>query len=296
MILLILIIVHLLVCLLLYIGQKRQIFVSRTTSLVVALLIPIWGVLLFLVEERTYHKDDIDKDSIDIASLRVKDAKYKRIEVSENRNEEITVPLEEAIAINDSLTRRKIMMDVINQAPSGSVDLLISARDSNDTELAHFATTTMMQIQGQYEADIQEYRKKLEQNPDDVTILRRYKNTLLEYLNSGLLSGNVMDVYRDNIDTVLLKLVQLEPGNVRYIYEFIEDRIAINKLEGLEDWLRLIPPEYANKEDTFRVSVDYYAAIHRGDKIREILNYIEREEIYLNSKGKKWFQFWRGQV
>lgn len=287
--------IHIIVCILIFIQKKCGHIHTRTVAYQIAYLIPFWGPILFIVEERACRKNSVSKE-VGLDSLKIMDERYKRIKVVANRNEDITVPLEEAMVINDSQVRRRLMMDVLQNEPQDNVSLLLAARVSDDTDIAHFATTTMMQIQSKYEADIQEIQALLEETPDDVNLLRKYRKVLMDYLNSGLLSGNVMDVYRNLVGEVIIKLVDKEPGNPNYIYDFIEDRIAIGENADLESWIELLEQYYGENEMTYRVCVDYYYSCHQGEKIKQLLDRIERENVYLTSEGKKWYRFWRGKV
>lgn len=255
--------------------------------------VPFWGFFLLLIEEfceRGYQKK---MRSIDVDTLKIQDVKYQRIEMDERKNQEITVPLEEAMVVNEAPVTRRLMMEILHKNPQEYIDLLQTARTTEDTELAHYATTTMLEIQGKYEEEIHYLTEQLEVEPDNIVLLRKCRNELANYIESNLLSGEILHIYRNQLDDILKRLCGLEPDNRKYAMHFIENRIALHNYEGLEERLERLMENFPEEESVYRLAVDYYWYTEQGEKIQEILRRVEQQEVYLTSAGKKWYQFWK---
>ena len=55
--------------------------------------------------------------------------------------------------------RHSLMLDILHKNPNEYIAILQKARNSDDTEVTHYATTMMMEIQTEYEKKLQQYEK-----------------------------------------------------------------------------------------------------------------------------------------
>lgn len=295
----ILVAVHILLCGV--VGFKlytKQVSV-RTPIYVAVVCVPVVGAMLFLVELWLNQKSKHGIREIGLEKAKLNDAKYKNIYVERDDNTDNIVPLEEAIAVNDAKTRRKLLLDILHKNPEEHIELLQRARMSEDTELTHYATTTMMEIQSGYEQIIRKLENDVRQeellgNKSQLgKVLRKLRKELEMYIESGLITGNILNIYRKKLGDVFEKLIALEPKNKAYRLGKIENNIEQGILEGAEEGLYALKQKWPEDEQVYKAYVNYYASTHQGEKIQQILTEIEENEIYLTSEGKKWFAFWK---
>ncbi len=292
----IIVIMHLIICLVMCLLIKLHIFKTKAPMIPALFMLPVFGVLLILLQEYYERKNKMGSKDIGLESMKINDVKYQSIATSDDSNADIAVPLEEAILVNDSATRRRLMMDILQHNPKEYVYLLQKARMSDDTELTHYATTTMMEIQSSYELRINELEEKLSKQPKDTAVLREYRKVLQEYLRSGLLSGSILSIYQDKLGTVLLQLKALRPDNMRYALEYIENCIDRKMYDDIEKLLINAKARWPEEERVYKYFVQFYWETAQGDKIKGLLNEIKEKEIYLSFEGKKWYDFWSDKV
>ena len=273
----------------------------RTPILVAVVCVPVVGILLLLADMWVEKNRKHGIHEIGLEKMKLTDTKYRSILVEQNDNTEIVVPLEEAIAINDAKTRRKLLLDILHKNPEEHIDLLQRARLTDDTELTHYATTTMMEIQGGYEQNIRELEKDIKILKEDnrreglEKALRKLRKELELYINSGLITGNILNIYRRKLDGVFTELLELAPENRNYYLGKLENQMEQGILEGVEERLLNAEKMWPEDEQVYMALVQYYAATYRGEKIQQILAELERKEVYLSSEGKKWFAFWKNR-
>lgn len=285
-------ILHLCVCAGAGVMMKAGKIQTRSLIFPAVLYIPVWGVLLLAVEMYELRRKQMGTKEIGLDSLKIVDVKYQRIEVDENQNQEITVPLEEAILVNDASVRRRLIMDILHKNPEQYIELLQKTRTAEDTELTHYATTTMMEIQGKYEAQIHACRQEVEKRPENLNVLRRYQSVLKKYIDSGLISGTILEIYRNQLDEAEQLLLNQDPENRKYILERIENRIAMNKMDGIEQELNELLKKWPKEASVYRVFVEYYWKMNQGDKIEQLLMQMKKEDVYLTHEEKQWYEFW----
>ena len=271
----------------------------RTPIYIAVVCIPVVGELLFLIDLWTDKKNRYGIREIGLEKLKLTDAKYKNIQVERDDHSEMVVPLEEAIAVNDAKNRRKLLLDILHKNPEEHIELLQRARMTDDTELTHYATTTMMEIQSGYEQMIRELEREisliqsLEDKSNLEKTLRKLRKELETYINSGLITGNILNIYRRKLDGVFAQLLTIEPKSKNYHLGKLENEIEQGVFEGVEERLLALCQKWPEDEQVYKVLVSYYAATHQGEMIQKLLNEIEKNEIYLTSEGKKWFAFWK---
>ena len=292
---------HIVLCVV--IGYKlhtKQIKV-RTPIYAAVVCVPVAGVFLLLADLWVDKTGKHGIHEIGLEKVKLTDTKYRTILVEQNDNTEIVVPLEEAIALNDAKTRRKLLLDILHKNPQEHIDLLQRARLTDDTELTHYATTTMMEIQGSYEQNIRELEADIKIMREDnqkaglEKALRKLRKELEMYIESGLITGNVLNIYRRKLDAVLSELLVLVPENRNYYLGKLENEISLGMRNEAEERLLNAKEMWSEDVQVYKVLVQYYATTYQGEKIRQVLEEIERKEVYLSSEGKKWFAFWKNR-
>lgn len=283
---------HLCVCIGAWWMWRKHLLKTRNPMLPVVAFVPVFGIFLLLMDEYWERKKQPKTKGIDVASFKIQDVKYKRITMDTDTYDNITVPFEEAILVNDTHVTRRLMMDILHKNPDQYIDLLQKATETSDTELAHYATTTMMEIQGRYEAELNKLKSALEEEPENISVLRQYRRTLRKYVDSGLLSGNILVVYKEQLDEILEKLCELMPDNHKYELEQLENQILLGKTKQIPEKLEYLKNQWPEEEKIYQLYMEYYWKQGDGNKIKEILEDIKIKQIYLSSEGRQWYEFW----
>lgn len=271
----------------------------RVPIYVAVVCIPIVGALLFLIELWMDRRRKHGVREVGLEKMKLTDTKYRAIEVEQSDNTDIVVPLEEAMAINDAKTRRKLLLDILHKNPEEHIALLQRARLTDDTELTHYATTTMMEIQGNYESNIRvlesdiKLLREANRSAGLEKALRRLRRELESYIESDLISGNILNIYRRKLDGVFSELLLLAPENRNYYLGKLENEIEQGFFEEVEERLLKAKEMWPEDVAVYKELVHYYAATHEGDKIQQVLQEMESREIYLSGEGKRWFAFWK---
>lgn len=286
-----LLIIHILLCLLMWFMKKTGIIQGNELLLPMVICVPIGGFLIGIIHEYEQRRKKIGIREVALEKMKITDEKYRRIRVEEDVNKSITVPLEEAILINDAKTRRLLMLDVLHKSPSEYIRLLQKTRTSNDVELTHYATTTIMEVQSEFEARLQKYGKDAKEHPESEEIWDQFQKVLQQYINSGLLTPNILLTKRVQMDEILQKLCAMNPENKEYYLLQIENAIEQNQYDNMEEKLQWAKSKWP-EERIYKLYMMYYQHTKQSDKLLALIKEIEEENIYLDHEGKEWMQFW----
>ena len=286
------VLIHLIVCIVIFLLMKQGKIKSSMVVYPAVVLVPICGLVLLVIEEYRVRNTTQKERQVGVESFKISDIRYKRIVVDDDSNETITVPLEEAISVNNASVRRKLMMDILHRNPEEFIELLQMTRTADDTELTHYATTTMMEIQNKYELEIHKLSEEIKENPKELQVLKKYRKVLLKYIDSGLISGKILEIYRAQLDDILRKLCEMLPENRVYFQDYIRNQIALGKNDNIDGQIMDMINRWPDEVQVYQIYVEFLWKSNRGDEIPGVLNRLKEGNVYLSSEGKAWLEFW----
>lgn len=285
------ILIHLLICIVIAILLFRETWHMKWYLFPVVLFVPVVGPMLFFMEAWNLEHG-VSKKTLEAESFKIKEVRYKRINVDEGTDNDMVVPLEEAIALNSSGIQRKLMMQVLQDNPTGKVELLQKASLAPDTELTHYATTTIMMIQGDYEKSIRDLDKQLEKTPDNVSVLRKLRTVLKNYIASGLISGTILGIYREKLLNTLNKLLKSNPDYTSYLVDKGELLLEDDKYEETEKVVSELLRQKAADERVVKLAMNYYKKTHQGEQLKELARTTLSNGAYYPVQFKEQLEFY----
>lgn len=286
------VLIHLIICIVIFLLMKQGKIKSSMVVYPAVVFVPICGLVLLVIEEYRVRNTTPKERQVGVESFKISDIRYKRIVVDDDSNETITVPLEEAISVNNASVRRKLMMDILHRNPEEFIELLQMTRTADDTELTHYATTTMMEIQNKYELEIHKLSEEIKENPKELQVLKKYRKVLLKYIDSGLISGKILEIYRAQLDDILRKLCEMLPENRVYFQDYIRNQIALGKNDNIDGQIMDMINRWPDEVQVYQIYVEFLWKSNRGDEIPGVLNRLKEGNVYLSSEGKAWLEFW----
>ena len=220
--------IHVFLCILSFVRIRNYRMQISRVLFPMAVLIPIFGAVSIIIMEKIISNKQ-DGHAV-IGNSSYNSDKYKSIPV-EQENPELTMPLEEAILISDETTRRAVMMNILHRNPGDFIELLKKARFADDVEVTHYATSTIMEIQRDFDILLEEAGSEFRKAPDDIVTVDRYINTLDEYIKSGLLDGHLLLQQREELLQALSVRTALRPNSKRTLLKAIANYIQLGKYE-----------------------------------------------------------------
>ncbi|MBS7125756.1 MAG: hypothetical protein KH064_00980 [Collinsella sp.] len=161
----VLLLIHALVCLMLWTLMKLGLLPVRGHMLAVIVLVPLWGPLLVvLLSVRSAMFGEGLKESA-LESLRFNDELHRSILVHDRDADAGVVPLEEALIVNDPAYRRRLMLSMLTEEPDAYLAQLQAAKLNDDVEVAHYAATAVAQISKESDLKLQQLERAFKTDP-----------------------------------------------------------------------------------------------------------------------------------
>lgn len=283
--------VHLIICLLVFFGIKFDILKVHKYMFFIALFVPFFGLLILLILHFQIWFEADDSVDIDVEKLQLESELYKSITIDEKKIASSTVPIEEALVINSAKERRTIIMDVLNDNPQEYIEFLQKAGNNDDTEVVHYAVTAMVEISKENDYMLQNLERQYATNPDDLETLEKYIEFLWNCLSQNLMQGQVEVINRELFSSLIQKKIEID-GTIQDYICAVKNDLKRNQFTLAGVTLDKMKQLYSQNEEYYLLRLQYLASLGRGEEIKQLLDEIDEQQIFLSSKAKEVLAFW----
>lgn len=287
----VLLLIHALVCLVLWTLMKLGLLPVRGHMLAVMVLVPLWGPLLvvLLIARSAVFGDDL-KDAT-LEALRINDDMHRSMLVQGREGDDGVVPLEEALIVNDPGDRRRLMLSLLTEDPDAYLAQLQAAKLNDDVEVAHYAATAVAQISKESDLKLQQLERAFKTDPSAQN-LNAYCDYLGTYLASGLAEGRVAQIQRQQYARLLARRCEREDGlalRVRYATALAD----AGEVDEAEDVAERLVADTPDEQDVWMLCLRLAVLRHDGEMVRRVIDAVDKQHVYLSAENRERLAFWR---
>lgn len=287
----VLLLIHVLVCLVLWTLMKLGLLPVRGHMLAVMVLVPLWGPLLVvLLSVRSAVFGDDLKDAT-LEALRINDDMHRSMLVQGREGDDGVVPLEEALIVNDPGDRRRLMLSMLTEDPDAYLAQLQAAKLNDDVEVAHYAATAVAQISKESDLKLQQLERAFKTDPSAQN-LNVYCDYLGTYLASGLAEGRVAQIQRQQYARLLARRCEREDGlALRVLYATaLADAGEVDEAEDVAERLVADTPD---EQDVWMLCLRLAVLRHDGEMVQRVIDAVDKQHVYLSAENRERLAFWR---
>lgn len=287
----VLLLVHALVCLVLWTLMKLGLLPVRGHMLAVMVLVPLWGPLLvvLLIARSAVFGDGL-KDAT-LEALRINDDMHRSMLVQGREGDDGVVPLEEALIVNDPGDRRRLMLSMLTEDPDAYLAQLQAAKLNDDVEVAHYAATAVAQISKESDLKLQQLERAFKTDPSAHN-LNAYCDYLGTYLASGLAEGRVAQIQRQQYARLLARRCEREDGlalRVRYATALAD----AGEVDEAEDVAERLVADAPDEQDVWMLCLRLAVLRHDGEMVQRVIDAVDKQHVYLSAENREKLGFWR---
>ncbi len=287
----VLLLVHALVCLVLWTLMKLGLLPVRGHMLAVMVLVPLWGPLLvvLLIARSAVFGDDL-KDAT-LETLRINDDMHRSMLVQGREDDDGVVPLEEALIVNDPGDRRRLMLSMLTEDPDAYLAQLQAAKLNDDVEVAHYAATAVAQISKESDLKLQQLERAFKTDPSAQN-LNVYCDYLGTYLASGLAEGRVAQIQRQQYARLLARRCEREDGlalRVRYATALAD----AGEVDEAEDVAERLVADAPDEQDVWMLCLRLAVLRRDGEMVQRVIDAVDKQHVYLSAENREKLAFWR---
>lgn len=283
---------HLLVCALIYFGIELKILKVKRYLMPFVVLVPITGAACCLILHFQLFFRQVNKTAPAIEKMKNDQEIYQSIVEERKDSQRKVIPLEEALIVNDAKTRRNLIMDVLNDHPEQYVDVLMQARMNEDTEVAHYATTSMVELSKSYDKKLRQMESELKNNPEDEVVLQKLCVLLKNYLRQNIAKGKIQTECRERYSSLLEQHLQ-HSKTLPLFTDLVENELDLKHFEKAATLLGYMKKSWQDEEKYQMLLLRYYVEMKQIDNIRRQIAYIDEKNIYITQENRKKLDYWR---
>ncbi len=283
-------IIHIAVVFIMFILMKIKFLKVDGLMFVVILCIPIWGALSALFITYVVRTGKTGTKSDDLEQLRSNLTEASSLPQQTNESADI-VPLEDALIMNDPTVRRSVMMDVLMQDAHRYLPVINQARMNDDVEVVHYATTAMVELSKEYELKLQEYSSEFATNPGREGLLDEYIAFLSQYISSGMVQGQLLEIQRNTYHQLLTAKLAYDPNiddYERLVKSLLNSKLYIKADVALSTMEEHWPDDERNWLLRFR----YYYETKAGSKIKEMIDKTKKSKQFHSKEIRDIIGLW----
>jgi hypothetical protein len=265
----------------------------RKAYIIPVILVPIAGPLMVLAITFLKILDKQDTMPLPLEAVEPEEDILWRVLKSYHENGNI-VPLEEAILIDDVKTRRKFMLQTLYEDPLKYLDILMLAKNNDDVETSHYATTTISHMQREFQLATQRLGVEVDKHPEDLTLLDRYIETLEKYIVSGLLEEHLLRNMRLLYKEVLERKLARERNDKQTLIRTLRNNIELHDYASALNVSNLLTERWPDDEQTWIEAVRVCVEGEDHARLSEIVSEIKACRINWTKHGKEQISAWVG--
>lgn len=204
------------------------------------------------------------------------------------------VPVEDAIAISDKNSLRKLLLDIMLNSGQNSLSSIFAAIKSDDSESSHYAASLIMETLSEARINIQNYVEKLKANPEDVDLNLK----ALDYIDK-ILAINVMNEIEKQTYIYILNDVSsiLYERNLWYMtgehyLKLIDWLIEIKDYSLAHKWLVRVNNYRKDIIESYKASLHLYYAQNNSVDFLRTLDDLKASNIIVDQEILDLFRFY----
>ena len=290
---LLLLLLHLLLCALVFLGIVLDALRVRMEVMPVVLFVPVWGVVCVLLIHFQLMISGKRSAELGVEKLRINEEIYRSFVVSGGESAN-TAPLEDVLLLDSARERRSQMMSLLNDDPAQHLELLRQASMSTDVEVVHYATTAMSELNKEYDFRLQQAEKRYGDSPDDPEALDGYLNVLGDYLSKAMAPERIQRIQRGQYATLLEKRQSTRP-TLENGAELVRQLLLLGDMDRAGEVLAQLRKRWPKEQQVWLLELETAARTRDGEQLRLVLRRAEEEQIYLGAQAREILRFWKGE-
>lgn len=290
----VLLLTHLFVWMGLYGMVRSHILKVDPMLLPVCLFIPFFGAALLLLTSWSDTHGHTGIKNKDLESMR-KDTVPEKSTPDIEEEDADALPLEDALILNDAKTRRNAMLDVLLQGSSNMSQVLREAKENEDVEVVHYATTALSELSKDYDLRLQRLSKEHEEHPEKKDVLDMYIDTLDAFLRNELAEGEILRIQRTRYVGLLKERIRMEL-RIEDVHALVRSLMYSKEYDEAARWLERMEKHWPEKEETKELRLRYYYELRMSMEFRACLEKLKKSERYISHEFREKLQFWEDKT
>lgn len=203
------------------------------------------------------------------------------------------VPMKEAMALNKTSTQRDIVFELAKGDPIEYIKNLKSALLSEDSEVAHYAASSIAKFKRELDKVLIEREAEFADRPE----LCKNRNALIKALNDAISAELVPseEIFRmqNRIIEILMMEIRLGDAVTKEHYHMIcSYMLKIRDYKNFEVWLNEFRERFPSADEPLRLKLQYAYYMKNQKLFIEVINEAQNASYAITKETLNMIEFW----
>ncbi len=221
-------------------------------------IVPFFGLLYLLLSRFIGFLNR--RKNVDMSDVSFSQEREKLILPPDIETEMNYVPIQDAMAVSDTLSLRRLILDALRNDAKRTVASIAVAMNSKDTETSHYAASVILDALSEFRSTAQNMIEHTQKLPEDVEMNLLTFNYIHDVLKMKIMTNMEQEAYIYTLDNVAENLFT---HNLWYMsathYLWMADWfITIKEYNMADKWVSRAVQYRPNMLDTFKARLHLY--------------------------------------
>ena len=201
---------------------------------------------------------------------------------------------EEAILPGTQITRQQLL-DTIQRRPANLAAILTEALTSEDVEVVHIASSTIMKLQREYEKSLKIAEEAYRQMPDNMKNLKSYIEAMEAYLSADILKGNAVFSLLKEQKILIGEYLKVLPEDKAVGIISVKNSLRQGEPAAALETAERLRYRYLSDIALWELSLESCTSANNTEKRNEILaDATKMAEYWTNTQKERWNKIQNG--
>ncbi|MFC0905920.1 hypothetical protein ACFHWD_14685 [Clostridium sp. MT-14] len=285
--------VHVLICILFYIINAENYRDKRIYEFLIVLLIPVFGIAYFIfISIFKRFKSDSEGVISNYSRYIRENIPYNVVRAGTMADEMNVIPVREALILNDSKIKRKLLIDVIKKNSTENIPILKKALENSDTEVSHYAAVAITEFRNYFINTIQKVSVEYENDKKNVDTLISYINIVKEYIKSGLLDKKSLKKYKYLYSKRLEELLEMYDLEEKYFVDKINCDMELGNYTSAKEYCIKFYEAHSDSDEAYVMQMKLYYVLKDFRNFKRVLDKLKQSSLQFSNKTLNIVRFW----
>lgn len=272
------------------IGKKKNGRMQYVINGVVMLLCPVVGPVFLVLGQLLFWF--VLKDPVYLGDVIFNKDKMESIVKADEERELNIAPIEEALAVSDKASTRRLMLNVIKGDITNSLRSISMALGSGDSETSHYAASVLVDELNSFRINVQKLYMEMrdEKGQKDTPERCEYAVALIQSMNPILMQNVLTQMEQTDfvwkMDEACQLLYDLQPDLLKAdYYEAICMRLLDSgEYDRCDEWCDRIMEHYPKELSSHTCRLKLYFTMGDRDRFFEALAQTKQSDVVIDSE------------
>lgn len=224
------------------------------------------------------------ESDISIEELSLRKEKIEIILKPDMRSALNKVPLEEALIVSDKKSARKLLLDLLREDSTGSLNTILKAVEHQDTEVSHYAASAISDTINEFKIREKKLREKYDKDKENIQLCNEYVQYLNDFLSQKILSAPEQRLYCNLFEKLIITIEKHLPSEIsgELYNKLVCILLDIGENDKAKVWVEKALTNYENELESYKAGLRYYYTNKDRSKFLSLMEKLKKSDVLLD--------------